>query len=74
MPDHADAKLSDVQLALATLTEAFAIALERHNPGIAADVLTVLQEGIEQLEELERDEARVMLLTAANRLAKVAGL
>ena len=73
MPDHADAKLSDVQLALATLTEAFAMALERHNPGIAADVLTVLQERIEQLEEMERDEARAMLLAAASRLAKVAG-
>ena len=36
MPDQADAKLADVQLALATLTEAFAIALERHSPGTAA--------------------------------------
>ena len=73
MPDQADAKLADVQLALATLTEAFAIALERHSPGTAADVLTVLQERIEQLEEMERDEARAMLLAAASRLAKVAG-
>ena len=38
-----------------------------------ADVLTVLQERIEQLEEMERDEARAMLLAAASRLAKVAG-
>jgi len=73
MPDQADAKLADVQLALATLTEAFAIALERRSPGIAADVLTVLQERIEQLDEMERDDARVMLLAAANRLSKVAG-
>jgi hypothetical protein len=72
MQHHRGATLADVQLALATLAEAFATALERSHPGVAADVHSLLQERIEHLENTEKHHARVMLLAAASGLANIA--
>ncbi len=73
MQDRAYARLGNVQLALATLASAFAAALERYHPGVAAHVLSNLQEGIEHVEDIERDDASGDALAAATCLVPAFG-